>query len=107
MSSKAGVIGGAAVVVAASGGAVLLAANDGDGSVGTWWQEMSGLLGRSITVLGDVEDDDIDAYEVNGVAVRPLNSATPPWRDAEQVKAIALGQVPGIVTDARLELYRD
>lgn len=52
---------------------------DGNGAVGTWWQEMNGLVGRTITVLGDVEDDDIDVFEVNGVALRPLDSPRPPW----------------------------
>lgn len=99
---------------------------DGDGVVATWWQEMTGLLGRSITVLGEVDDGDIDAFEVNGVPVRALDAASPPWsgggRDddwtderrepelpvggvtMEQATAIALAQIPGVVTDARLDV---
>ena len=96
---------------------------DGDGVIGTWFQEMNGLVGRSIKVLADVEDDDIDAFEVNGVLVRSLDSLTPPWSDGDDdrdersrdvvlpaggltgdaASAIALAQIPGIVTDARLD----
>ncbi|MEY3034748.1 MAG: family unassigned peptidase, partial [Actinomycetota bacterium] len=54
---------------------------DGNGIVETWWMELSGTVGRSVTVFGDVDDDDIDVYEINGLSVRPLYTEVAPWSD--------------------------
>lgn len=97
---------------------------DGDGAAETWWLEVSGLTGRTVTVLGDVDDDDVDAFEIAGVAVRPVYSDVPPWSDdwvgggvsaeIEQILATgisaddavqrALEQVPGVAVDVKIDV---
>lgn len=103
---------------------------DGDGSKESWWKEIDGLIGRDITVLGDVDDDDIDVFQVNGVSMRPLDGPAP-WfggnsagsgyeQDNDDVplssstninfdeaKRIALSQVPGAVIGAELDVDDD
>lgn len=97
---------------------------DGDGKTETWWDEVSGMVGRPVTVLGDVDDDDIDVFQINGLRVRPLDGPAP-WsggrggddydRDDERLPAttrinanrameIALGQVPGSVIAFELSI---
>lgn len=96
---------------------------DGNGTVETWWLELSGSIGRVLTVLGEVDDDDIDAYEIAGLSVRPLYSEIAPWSDewnatdvsaaidevlangitADDAVRLALEQVPGVAID--VELY--
>ena len=97
---------------------------DGDGRVGTWWQEISGLLGREVTVLGEVDDDDIDVFEIDGVSLRPLYSEIAPWSDgwtasrlsdeltrvmatgltADEAVRIALEAIPGIAIDVQIDI---
>lgn len=97
---------------------------DGDGNVESWWLEMSGAVGRSVNVLGDVDDDDIDVYEIGGLSVRPLYSEIAPWSDewnavdvpatieevlatgitADDAVRLALEQVPGIATDVEIDI---
>lgn len=97
---------------------------DGNGVVETWWQELSGSVGRSLTVLGDVDDDDIDVYEIGGLSVRPLYSEIAPWSDewnaidvpaaidealatgisADDAIRLALEQVPGVATDVEIDI---
>lgn len=97
---------------------------DGDGTVETWWLELSGSIGRSVTVLGDVDDDDIDVYEINGLTVRPLYSEIAPWSDewnaidvpatieevlasgltADDAVRLALEQVAGVAIDVQLDI---
>lgn len=108
---------------------------DGDGTVETWWDEVRGAVGRTVTVLGEVDDDDIDAYQINGLAVRSL-SGPAPWsgdRDRdddyyddddddaddmddrlpvntrislEDAKRLALAEVPGTVREIDLDIDR-
>lgn len=100
---------------------------DADGAVGSWWTELVGLVGRSVTVLGDVDDDDIDVFEINGVGLRPLYSSVAPWSDewqgsgvdgaaaeklekglsADEASRIALENVPGVVISARVDVNDD
>lgn len=99
---------------------------DGDRAVENWWDEISGLVGRSVSVLGDLDDDDIDVFEVNGVMLRPIDRPAP-WstsRDSnqsnvsrddddfipattkitlEKARQIALEQVQGVVYAADLD----
>jgi uncharacterized membrane protein YkoI len=97
---------------------------DGNGSVETWWVELSGSIGRSVTILGDVDDDDIDVYEIDGLSVRPLYSEIAPWSDewnavdvpatidevlangisADDAIRLALDQVPGVATDVEIDI---
>lgn len=93
---------------------------NGDRVTGTWWDELVGLVGREVTVLGDVDDDDIDVFQVNGATLRPIDRPAP-WsgqvRDdddddavptntaitVEEAKRIALEQVPGVVYAVELD----
>lgn len=97
---------------------------DGNGNVESWWLELSGAVGRSVTVLGDVDDDDIDVYEIGGLSVRPLYSEIAPWSDewnavdvpatieevlatgitADDAVRLALEQVPGVATDVEIDI---
>jgi uncharacterized membrane protein YkoI len=97
---------------------------DGNGIVETWWMELSGTVGRSVTVFGDVDDDDIDVYEINGLSVRPLYTEVAPWSDgwnavdvpasideilstgisADDAIRLALQQVPGVATDVEIDI---
>lgn len=99
---------------------------DGDGNIGTWWQESRGLIGRQVTILALGDDDDLDVFVIDGVTVRPPYSEVPPWSDewrsevptdeaaallesgitAEQAGAIALAAVPGVVIDIEID-YSD
>jgi uncharacterized membrane protein YkoI len=97
---------------------------DGNGIVETWWLELSGSIGRQLTILGDVDDDDIDVYEIDGLSVRPLYSEIAPWSDewnaidvpaaidevlatgisADDAIRLALEQVPGVATDVEIDI---
>lgn len=97
---------------------------DGDSIVGTWWNELLGLVGKSIVVLGEVDDDDIDVYEVNEVTLRPLYSVVPPWSKqwtgtskryfsttksldiitAEKASEIALQNISGVVVAIHIDI---
>lgn len=97
---------------------------DGNGNVESWWLELSGAIGRSVSVLGDVDDDDIDVYEIDGLSVRPLYSEIAPWSDewnavdvpaaieevlangisADDAILLALEQVPGVATDVEIDI---
>ena len=97
---------------------------DGDENVESWWLELSGSVGRTLTVLGDVDDDDIDVYEIGGFSVRPLYSEIAPWSDewnavdvpaaideilatgitADDAVRLALEQVPGVATDVEIDI---
>lgn len=97
---------------------------DGDARVDDWWSELVSLLGRTITVLGDVDDDDIDVFEINDLPLRPLYSEIAPWSDewngldvpeeirevlanglsAEEAVQRALEQVSGVVTDIQIDI---
>lgn len=90
---------------------------DGDGRVESWWDEVNGVVGRSVTVLGDVDDDDIDVFQINGLTVRPFDRPAPwsdDWKDDDKLPAsttisvdqaiqIALQQVPGSVLAVELD----
>jgi hypothetical protein len=99
---------------------------DRDGAVESWWKEISGLVGRSVSILGDLDDDDIDVFEVNGMALRPIDRPAP-WSSGRDSKRdedsrddddlipatttitlyrahqIALEQVPGVIYSADLD----
>lgn len=95
---------------------------DGDNRVSTWHAELTGLTGRRISLLGDVDDDDIEVFEVNGVNLRPLYSTVAPWSegwivDASDLEAgarprldvvsaarIALGRVPGVIIAVQIDV---
>lgn len=95
---------------------------DRDDTVESWWDEVSGSVGRTVTVLGDVDDDDIDVFQIGGLAVRPLN-APAPWSgndggdredderlptstkiDMNKAMRLALEQVPGSVIAVELDI---
>lgn len=90
---------------------------DGNGRTETWWVEVNGMVGRSVTVLGDVDDDDIDVFQINGLSVRPFDRPAPwsdDWKDheklptstnisADRAMQIALQQVPGSVIAIELD----
>lgn len=93
---------------------------DRDGTVESWWDEVSGSAGRAVTVLGDVDDDDIDVFQIGGLAVRPLNGPAP-WSgnddrddddrlpastkiDMNEAMRLALEQVPGSVLAIKLDI---
>lgn len=96
---------------------------DRDGTVESWWDEVSGSAGRTVTVLGDVDDDDIDVFQIEGLAVRPL-SGPAPWSgnnskvrdddderlptgtkiDVNKAMSLALAQVPGSVLAVELDI---
>lgn len=95
---------------------------DRDGTVESWWDEVSGAIGRTVTVLGDVDDDDIDVFQIEGLAVRSLYGPAP-WsgnddgdRDSEdrlptstkidmnEAMRLALEQVPGSVLAVELDI---
>lgn len=90
---------------------------DENGATETWWKEVNGLVGRNVTVLGDVDDDDIDVFQINGVTVRPFDRPAP-WSDdwdeddripattqisSAQAQQIALEQVPGSIIGVELD----
>ena len=94
---------------------------NGNGTRESWWHEVSAIVGRTVTVLGDVDDDDIDVFQINSFSVRPLDRPAP-WSDdwekddrddskllvstnvnANQARRIALGQVPGSVIALSLD----
>jgi hypothetical protein len=97
---------------------------DGDGSVTDWWSELMSAVGRSVTVLGDVDDDDIDVFEINGLLLRPVYSEIAPWSDewngndipdevrealkeglsADEAARLALEQVTGVITDIQIDI---
>lgn len=97
---------------------------DGDGTVGTWRQEMTGVSGREVVVLGEVDDGDIDVFEIDGVSLRPLYSEVAPWSDdwtaarlsdeltrvmatgltADEAVRIALDAIPGIAIDVQIDI---
>lgn len=97
---------------------------DADGSIDSWWTELTGVVGRTVTVLGDVDDDDVDVFEIDGVSLRPLYSVVAPWSSdwkgsnigggaalklkegltADEASKIALDNVPGVVISARVDV---
>ena len=97
---------------------------DGDGEVSDWWTELMSAVGRTVTVLGDVDDDDIDVFEINGFLFRPVYSEIAPWSDewngndipdevrealkeglsAEEASRLALEQVAGVITDIQIDI---
>lgn len=96
---------------------------DNDGNTESWWNEVNGAVGRNINVLGDVDDDDIDVFQINGLSVRPLDRPAPWSRDYDkeneddsgtripvttaidvnQASKIALEQVPGTIIAVDLD----
>lgn len=89
---------------------------DGDGAVETLGAELDGLVGRSVTLLGERDDDaDLDVFVVEGVKIRPTDGGPPPWEqrtgaaplepDAamavgrEEAAAIVLAGTPGTVIE--------
>ncbi len=97
---------------------------DGDEKIEALWSELSGMVGQKVTVLGDVDDDDVDVFEIEGVGLRPLYSSVAPWSDewrgsdvagrpgeklkagltADQASRIALVEVPGVVIGAQVDV---
>ena len=90
---------------------------DRNGTTETWWKEVNGLVGRNVTVLGDVDDDDIDVFQINGVNVRPFDrpapwsdewknynrNVAPPSINMDQAMQIALAQISGSVIAVELD----
>lgn len=97
---------------------------DGNGTVGTWREEIRGLIGRQVTILALADDEDLDVFIIDGVTLRPPYSEVPPWSDewrsevpsgavaelldagisAEQAGAIAVAAVPGVVIDIEFDV---
>ena len=97
---------------------------DGDRSRESWLAEIVGLIGSRVVILGDVDDDDIDVFEVNDANLRPLFTEVAPWSEewravnvdgsaaekldrgitADAASRIALARVPGIVISALIDV---
>lgn len=92
---------------------------DGDGTVETLAGELDGLVGRSVTLLGERDDDtDLDLFVVEGVKVRPIDGRRPPWEQGvepapaqpeapttvgrDEAAAIVLAATPGTVVEVGL-----
>lgn len=95
---------------------------DGDGARESWWNEISGVVGQRVTVLGDVDDDDIDVFQINSFLLRPFDRPAP-WSDdwddrdkydddmvpattrinMDEAKRIALQQVAGTIIAVELD----
>jgi hypothetical protein len=92
---------------------------DGDVTIETLASELDGLVGRSVTLLGERDDDtDLDLFVIEGVKVRPIDGQRPPWEDRragaptrpdaaptvgrDEAATIVLAATPGTVVEVGL-----
>ncbi|MGJ7441846.1 PepSY domain-containing protein [Aquipuribacter sp. MA13-6] len=75
---------------------------DGDGTTAPVLQELEGLLGQEVVVLGRFDDDgdDIEVYELQGLTFRDSAGGPAPWQSGDEADALTRDQVAQAALDA-------
>ncbi|WP_380163504.1 PepSY domain-containing protein [Jannaschia sp. R86511] len=75
---------------------------DGDGTLDPALQELEGLLGQEVVVLGrlDSDDDDLEVYELQGLTFRDSAGAPAPWQSGDDAPALTRDGIAEAALDA-------